>query len=64
VLLCCQGGCCCVVREDSAEIGERSFRRIYNSSVCGTKEQNNFKSDNHITFLFEHIQGGSQVFIF
>jgi len=28
---------------------------IYNSSVCGTQEQKNYKSDNHITFVFEDI---------
>ena len=59
MLLCCQGA----VRT-ARKSGKGVSEQIYNSSVCGTKEQNNFESDNHITFVFEDIQGGSQVFNF
>ena len=59
VLFCCQGAVRTAQRS-----GKGVSEEIYNSSVCGTQEQNNFKSDNHITFVFEDIQGGSQVYIF
>ena len=59
MLLCCQGA----VRTAQGS-GKGVSEEIHNSLVCGTQGQNNFKSDNHITFVFEDIQGGSQVFIF
>ena len=48
VLFCCQG----TVRT-ARRSGKGDSERIYNSSVCGTQEQNNYKSDNHITFVLE-----------
>ena len=50
VLLCCQGA----VRT-ARRSGKGVSEEIYNSAVCDTQEQNNFKSDNHITFVFEDI---------
>jgi len=50
VLFCCQG----TVRT-ARRSGKGDSEQIYNSSVCGTQEQNNYKSDNHITFVLEDI---------
>jgi len=50
VLLCCQGAVKTARRSDKG-----IFEELYNSLVCCTKEKSNYKSDNYVTFVLQHI---------